>query len=223
MVRDRYSLKKPFEATTGHNYEDYTGHQKVWKPTPTYFGEGIVEPTNMAPLAEMLADELARQGYAEADAALSAFYCFVNITAESGRKNINSDADQPLQSQIQKRHYGFELDLYDLRTLLKGVFSEAESTCNQKAAELLGLCRGVGIPSIYDRQECHGWVGGWTDKTGWVCMSYPGEFFCCEVGKGTNSVPPLSDFFDDFEIIETMSKFIIQKVQREPSGTDIHI
>lgn len=219
MVQDFYSLKKPFEDTTGDNYDDYTGPQKIWKPTQTYFGEGIVDPVNMAPLAEMFADELTRQGYAEADTALAAFYLFVDATAEFGRRKIKSEADQPFQSQTQKHHYGFELDLYDLRTLLKGMYSEVESTCNQKAAELLGLCRGVGIPSIYNRQEGHGWVTAWTDKTGWVYMAYPGEFFCCEIEKGTSAVPPLSDFFDDSETVKIISEYLVQKA----AGTAINI
>lgn len=207
MIQDRYSLKTPFEDATGRNYENYTGPQKVWTPTKTYFGEGIVDPINMAPLAEMFANELARQGYAEADDALAAFYYFVDATANFGRRKRKSEPKHISQSQKHALHYGCEMDLYDLRTLLKGMFSEAESTCNQKAAELLGLCRGVGIPSIYDSGGGHGRVNAWTDKTGWVRLAYPDGFYS---EKETDRIQDIFTFLGDDELAEKLSKYFLQ-------------
>ena len=207
MIQDRYSLKKPFETTTGLEYEDFTGPQKVWAPTKTYYGEGIVDPVNMASIAERFADELAMQGHTGADDALSAFYYFVCATANFGRRKNKHESSQPLQNQRHKCHYGFKLDLYDIRTLLKGMYSEAESTCNQKAAELLGLCRGVGIPSRYDSGGGHGRVNAWTDKTGWVRLAYPDGFYS---EKKTDRIQDSSEFLGDDELAEELSKYFLQ-------------
>lgn len=207
MVPDHYSLKKPFEVTTGRKYDDYTGPQKVWAPTKTYFGEGIVDPTNMAPIAELFADELAMQGYAEADAALEAFYYFVDATANFGRRKRKSESNHPPRNQKHTIHYGCEIDLYDIRTLLKGMYSEAESTCNQKAAELLSLCRGVGIPSRYDSGGGHGRVNAWTDKTGWVRLAYPDGFYS---EKETDLIQDIFTFLGDDELAEKLSKYFLQ-------------
>lgn len=175
MLEDFFSLKDPFEEKTGKDYEEYSGFQKVWKRTPTYAGLGILDPYDLSPIARILVEEGGiknREGHdiliKNADDAIRSFYFFVdNLTDKDVRA-------------VRDGHYGQIIldnadycDSYGMRTILKG-----KGICNHIAAAVLGLCRGVGIPSVYTKKKGHGWVDAWTDETGWIHVGYSEGILC---------------------------------------------
>ncbi|MCK5474863.1 MAG: transglutaminase domain-containing protein [Candidatus Aenigmarchaeota archaeon] len=156
MLVDYFSLRDLFEKKTNLNYDDFTGFQKVWRTTKTYRGESMVDPYGMLPIAKHLLETIE-----EPDDAILAFYFFVNNTTS---KEISTKKDirgKPILSHFDT------YDMYDMRTLVKG-----KGICNQIAAEVLGLCRSVGIPSIFHSLNKHGYVDVWTNTSGWKHIGY---------------------------------------------------
>lgn len=160
MATDFFSLKNKFEERTGLSYEEYTDFEKVWKKTRTYDGMGIVCPYDMECIARMFVEE---GNITNADDALLVFYSFADKTTDKG------------SSCEKDGHYGSiilqdvdHFDSYPMRTLVKG-----KGVCNQIAAEILGFCKGVGIPAIFGKyKRTHGYVNAWTDTSGWVHVGY---------------------------------------------------
>ena len=160
MSVDFFSLKNPFEKDTGLRYEDYIDFERVWRKTKSYDGAGIVDPYDMEHIALRLVEE---SKINNPDDALLVFYAFADKTSV---KNVSCE---------REGHYGpitlqdaDHFDSYSMRTLVKG-----KAICNQIAAEVLGLCKGVGIPAGFGRyKRSHGYVDAWTDISDWIHLGY---------------------------------------------------
>lgn len=159
MISDLFSLGPKFERETNLRLEKYSGFQKVWKPTKTYKGEGIMDPYDLAPFATAMVEEL---NILNPEDAIIAFYSFVDGSTGSiphWQKNTGK-----LKGGLSPLDY---MDSYGTRTLISG-----KGLCTHIAAEILGLCRGVGIPSRFEKPKEHGYVAAWTPDSGWVHIGH---------------------------------------------------
>jgi len=183
---DYFSLKKSFEESTRLNYNNAINFERAWKPTKTYKGEGIVDPYGMAPFATLLLQESKVTNPSDA---LFLFYSFATSTTIKCTR------------PRRKGHYGPIVlspedycDFYSMRTMIKG-----RGACNNIAAEILALCKSVGIPSFFKRRESHGYVDAWVSDPGWVHLGYSEGILC----------NPKSKLFSKF--IRNMIEFILKK------------
>ena len=160
MSVDLFSLKNSFEKNTGLSYKDYTDIEKVWKKTKSYDGAGIVDPYDMEHIARILVEESKADN---ADDALLVFYAFADKTSE---KDVSCKRDGHYGPVILEDEDHF--DSYSMRTLVKG-----KGVCNQIAAEILGLCKGVGIPAKFKKyKRGHGYIDAWTNISDWIHLGY---------------------------------------------------
>jgi len=163
---DYFSLKDPFEESTKLNYNSAIYFEKVWKITRTYKGAGIVDPHEMTTFAKYLLREGKVTNPVDA---LLLFYFFATSTT------VKSTTPR------RRGHYGPILlspedyrDSYSMRSLIKG-----KGTCIQIAAEILALCKGVGIPAFFRRwKKGHGYVDVWVPNPGWVHIGYSEGILC---------------------------------------------